>query len=421
MHSKRSSVIGVFVVVVLAIGVAGQSRPADWPQWRGPNRDGGVASFTEPKSWPERLTLKWKVEVGPGYATPIVVGSRVYTFTRRDDDELLMALDTDTGKVIWHTRYPAPFTMNPAAAAHGKGPKSTPAFANGRLFTLGMSGVVTAFDATTGKQLWQRAAAPKGPLYGTAMSPLVDGDLVIVHVGGHDQGALTAFGAETGTAKWTWNGDGPAYGSPIVAELGGTRQVVTITQDNLVGVSAAKGELLWRRPFTTAYTQNAITPILYGDTLIVSGLEKGVTAFRVLKRDSRWATENVWENKDVSMYMANGVIIHDTLFGLSHRRSGQFFCLDAKTGKTLWTTAGRQATNAAIVRAGELLFVLDDDAQLIVARSSLTGFEPLRRYSVADSATWAQPAISGNRVFVKDESTLALWTLSEALPTPMLR
>ena len=112
------------------------------------------------------------------------------------------------------------------------------------------------------------------------------------------------------------------------------------------------------------------------------------------------------------MYMSNGVIARDTLFGLSHRNKGQFFCLDAKTGKTLWLTEGRAADNAAIVRAGDLLFSLKEDGELIVARNSPTGFEPLHRYSVADSATWAQPTISGNRVFIKDASTLALWTLN---------
>jgi len=411
MNLKYSRLIGVIVFAGFTAVVAGQDR-ADWPQWRGPNRDGAAASLTQPRTWPDRLTLKWRIDVGAGYATPIIVGSRVYAYTRRDENELLMALDADTGKAIWQASYSAPFTMNPAAARHGPGPKSTPTFANGKLYTLGMSGIVTAFDAANGKQLWQKPAPPVGPLYGTAMSPLVDRGSVIVHVGGHNQGALTAFNADTGEIKWSWNGDGPSYASPIVAEFDGTRQVITFTQENLIGVSAATGELLWRRPFTTRATQNNITPIVYSQMLIVSGLEKGVTAFRVMKRNDQWVTENVWENPDVALYMTNGVIVRDTLFGLSHRNSGQFFSLDAKTGKTLWTTAGREAANAAIVRAGDLLFVLKEDAELIVVQSSPNGFEPVRRYSVAEGATWAQPVISGNRLFVKDASTLALWTLN---------
>jgi outer membrane protein assembly factor BamB len=402
------------IAVVLANGaiVAGQSGSPDWPQWRGPNRDGAVASFTEPRSWPERLTQTWKVPVGLGYATPILVGNRAYMFTRQNENEVMAALDADTGKVLWQTEYPAPFTMSKAAARHGDGPKSTPAFANGRLYTLGMGGVVTAFDAATGKQVWQKSAPPIGPLYGTAMSPVVDRGLVIVHVGGHDQGALTAFDANTGDVKWSWSGDGPGYGSPIVADLDGVRQVVTFSQANLVGVAAATGELLWRRPFTTPSTQNAITPVLYGQTVIVSGLQNPVTAFNVVRRNNQWVTEDVWQNADVSLYMSNAVLARDTLCGLSQRNSGQYFCLDAKTGKTIWMSEPRQATNAAIVRAGDLLFALEDDGELVVLRSGAAAFEPLRRYSVADSATWAQPVISGSRVFVKDVSTLALWTLN---------
>src|SRR5688572_24834657 len=225
------------------------NRSTDWAQWRGANRD-GAANFAAPKAWPDALVKKWQVEVGTGYAAPITVGDRVYAFSRQNEDEVMRALDGATGKTIWETKYNASYKPNPAATrTHGTGPKSTPAFADGRLYTLGMTGAVTAFDAATGKQLWQKPGGPVEPLYHTAMSPIVERGLVIVHVGGHNNGALTAFDAGTGDVKWSWTGDGPAYGSPVAADLGGTRQIVTMTQDNLVGVSATTGELLWRRPY----------------------------------------------------------------------------------------------------------------------------------------------------------------------------
>ena len=410
---KRVSCFRVFVVAFsltsIAIGSA-QTRPSDWPQWRGPNRDGAIVSFTAPKAWPDRLTQKWKIDIGLGYASPVLVGNRVYMYSRRGEDEVLAALDADTGKEIWKSSYAAPFTLTPPAARHEKGPKSTPTFANGKLYTLGMSGIVTAFEAATGKQIWQKPAPSVAPLYHTGMSALVDRGLVILHVGGHNQGALTAFDANTGAEKWKWSGDGPSYSSPMAVDVAGTRQVIVLTQENVVGVSAASGELLWKRPYSTQYTQNVITPIVYGDSVIVSGLDKGVTAFKVLKRGSQWTTEDVWNNTDVSLYMTNGVVVGDTLFGMSHKNSGQFFAVDAKTGKTLWTSPPRQATNAAILHAGDVLFMLKDDAELIVAKASPSGFEPVKRYTVADSATWAQPTISGNRMFVKDTNSVALWT-----------
>jgi outer membrane protein assembly factor BamB len=275
-----------------------------------------------------------------------------------------------------------------------------------------MGGIVTAFDAASGKQLWQKPAGPVLPLYGTAMSPLVDQGLVIVHVGGHDKGALTAFDAVTGDVKWSWNGDGPSYASPIAGEIEGVRQVITLTQENVAGVSAATGQLLWRRPYSTNFTQNIITPILLGQTLIFSGFQKPVSAFRIVRKDGQWSADDLWENSEPSLYMADAVIVGDALFGMSQRNSGQYFLLDVKTGKTLWTGMPRQATNAAIVRAGNLVFALEDDAELVIGRVSPAGFQEIKRYTVADAATWAQPTISGNRIFIKDVSTLALWTLN---------
>jgi len=399
------------LVSALAAHLHAQGGPADWPQWRGPNRDGVISSFTEPKSWPEKLTRKWKVDVGLGYATPVVIGNRVYMFARQGDEEVLGALDADTGRVLWRTTYPAAFTISPAAARHEKGPKATPTFADGKLFTLGMTGIVSAFDAATGKRLWQTPPSQPGPLYHTSMSPLVDRGLAIVHVGSHGRGALTAFDVNTGVVKWRWDGDGPGYGSPIVAEFDGTRQIITFTQDNLVGISASTGALLWKRRFETNYTQNCITPVLYGQTVIVSGLDKGVTAFKLVKANGQWSPVDVWENTEVSMYMANGVIVHDTFVALSHKNSGQFFALDARTGKTVWKSAPRQAANAAISRAGDLLFILKDDAELLIARSGANGLETVKTYSVADSATWSAPAVSGRRLFVKDVASLTLWAM----------
>ena len=350
------------------------------------------------------------MEIGEGYATPVLVGTSVYTFTRQGGDEVIRALDAETGREIWQTSYPAPFSFEAAAEPHGPGPKATPTYADGSLYTLGLGGVVTAFEASTGRQLWQVPEPSVVPLYGTAVSPLVDRGLVIVHVGGHSQGALTAFNTSTGEMTWAWDGDGPSYASPFAADLDGTRQIITLSQESVIGVSASTGELLWQRPFSTSFAQNVIDPILVNDTVIVSGFQEPVSAFRVAREQDEWTTEDVWENRETSLYMTNPVLVDGALFGLSSRNSGQYFLLDVATGETLWTSVGRQASNAAIVKAGDILFVLQDDGELIVGKANRTGFEEAQRYDVADRATWAQPVISGNRVFVKDVSTLALWT-----------
>ena len=387
---------------------AAQRAPQDYPQWRGLNRDGAASAFAEPASWPDRLTRRWKVDVGVGYATPLVVADTVYVFTRRNETEVMTALEAATGKERWHTSYPAPYAPATPAAAHGVGPKATPLFHNGRLFTLGITGIASAFDASTGKLAWQTPAAREHPSYGTAVSPVGEKDLVIVHPGNH--GPLTAFDADTGAVRWTGNDRG-AYASPIIVELGGIRQVVTMTQESVLSVSLSDGARLWEYPWQSRATPSAITPILYDGTLIVSSQAMGVTALKPGRRGDKWTVDAVWETKEVSLFLSNPVVVGDTLFGLSEKARGQFFALDARSGKLLWLGPPRQASNTAVVKAGSLLLLLNDDAELIVARSSRNGFEPLKRYTVADSATWAQPAVSGNRIFVKDATSLSLWTL----------
>lgn len=409
----RASLHSIALVNVIFLSSAAAAQ--DWPQWRGAARDGHLTSFAAPASWPQALEKVWSVEVGTGYASPVVAGGRVYLFSRRGDDEVVSAFELQTGRALWREAYPAPYRLNPAATSHGMGPKSTPVLADGKLYTLGISGILSGWEGATGRRLWHKDFTGElketTPLYGVAMSAVVEGDLLIAHVGGHGQGALMAFDRATGSVRWSWTGDGPGYASPVVVELGGTRQVVTQSQDHLVGVAAADGKLLWSVPFTTSYTQNCVTPVVYQDMLIFSGLDKGVVAIRPMKRGDAWAAEKVWEAGAVSLYMSSPVRVGDLLFGLSHRNKGQFFCLDLAKGTVLWTSEGRQGENAALVAAGDLLFFLTNDAELLVVRATGKSFDVLKRYEVAQSPTWAHPAIVGNRVLVKDQTSLTLWTI----------
>ena len=407
--------LSMWAVVSLVAGAmmtaAAQESSTDYPQWRGRQRDGSASGFTAPAVWPERLTARWKVEVGEGYATPILVGERIFTLTRGGGNEIVTALDAGTGRIIWQNRYRAPHRIAGGAADHGQGPKSTPLYYEGKLFTLGITGVVSSFSASDGKVLWQKPVPAVETLYNnSAMSPIADRDAVIFHVGGHNDGALTAFDANTGRIKWSWTGDGPSYASPVIATFHGTRQVIAVTQRSIVGVAAETGALLWQWPFANQFSNNAITPVLFQDMIVVSGYEQGVTAITPIERNGSWDTQTRWQTKDVSLFMSNPVVIGETLYGLSQRASGQFFALDARTGTVLWLGKPREATNTAIIKSGDLLFLLNDDAELIIARASRSGFEPLKRYTVADSATWAQPTISRNRIVIKDATTLTLWT-----------
>ena len=216
----------------------------DWPQWRGPNRDGSVAP-DQSKPWPERLRQVWNVPVGEGHSSPLVIGKRVFQFARIQDNEVVAAYDLDSGKQVWRQSYAAPYQMNSAATSHGKGPKSTPVVAGERLYTLGISGILNCWDIASGKKIW--GLDSKGsPLYGQASSPVVDRGMLIASVGPQSGGALTAFDAASGSVKWQWKEDGPAYASPVVGEFGGVRQVITNTESNIVGISVADGKLIWK-------------------------------------------------------------------------------------------------------------------------------------------------------------------------------
>src|SRR5688572_2585536 len=354
-------VVALLILSLPLIAQPWQGPSSDVTQWRGTARDGVLAGFNAPQAWPETLVKKWSVDVGTGYATPLAVGNRVYQFSRLGENETMTAFDVESGKVVWQAGYAAPFTMNPATKQHGPGPKSTPVFFNNRLYSIGMTGIVTAWDAASGKQLWQKPGSGVPMEYTThSFSPMVDSGRVIFHVGGKDKGALTAFDLTSGDVRWSWAGDGPGYASPIVATVGGVWQIVTPTQTRIVGVDAASGALLWERPLVHQFNSNAITPIVNGDTVIVTGSGPTI-AFAVANRGGKWTTEQVWENADTTLRFTSPVASGDTLFGLAARNAGQYYALDAKSGKTLWTSEGRQAQHASIARAGDLWFSLEHD------------------------------------------------------------
>lgn len=399
---------GALILAVLAVSAR---ATADWPQWRGPSRDGTAPAVATRTSWPRALRPAWKVPAGSGHAAPVEAGGRVFLFSRVGEEETVQALDLSTGRSLWRQGYPAPYRMNSAATAHGKGPKATPVVADGRVFALGIGGILSAHEAATGRLLWRKSFAGEypetAPLYGAAQSPVVEGGRLIAHLGGPGKGALTAFDVATGAVAWSWPGDGPAYGSPVVADIGGSRQVVTFTETMLVGVDAGSGRLLWKMPFTTEYVQNAVTPLVHGDLVIFSGLDHPLKAVRVARQGGDWTIAPVWENADVALYMSSPVLAGGRVCGLSHRKKGQFFCLDSATGRSRWLSEGRQGENAALAVAGRTLIALTTEGELLVADAAAPAFQVLQRYPVADNPTWAHVALAGDGVLVKDTETLA--------------
>lgn len=396
----------LFVSLLLA-----QAGSSDWPQWRGPDRTGVVAAtLPAPEGWPEGLTPAWRVEVGLGHASPVVVDGRVYVFARSDDDdrEIVRALDLATGATRWEQGYEAPYTMNPAARGHGKGPKSTPLVATGRVFTLGIDGMLSSFSAVTGKMVWQTRFddrfAETSPLYGHGTSPILAASKLIVHLGGPGRGALMALEPATGDVVWSTGDDGPGYTSPMV--IGG--ELVTQTETHLAGFSLDSGARSWEIPFRTPYDQNIVTSVPLGEgRFLFSGLDQPT---RVLSLAAGDAPASLWES-EISFYMSTPVLARDRLIGFSNERRGHVVALDRDTGRTLWQSEGRMGENAAVVRWGPWVLVLTNEAVLHVIEASATSFTPIATYDVASTPTWAHPVPTRLGILIKDESSLSLLSL----------
>jgi outer membrane protein assembly factor BamB len=277
---------------------------------------------------------------------PGMVGDTVFIFARRDGSETLTALNSATGSERWQSSYAARYQPSDPARAHGAGPKATPAYSDGTLFTVGIAGVVSAFDASSAKRLWQTKPPGEHPFFGAASSPLVEDGVVVVHSGNYEP--LTAFDRTSGEIRWRAGGEG-FFASPIAVDIGGTRQIVSATLDSIIGVSR-DGAVLWRHLWDGG--GGSVTPVVYGETVIVSALDAGVRALQPRKQNGAWTVDTLWTRSDVSMYLSTPVVVEQTIFGFSHRGSGRFFALDARTGEVLWQGPPREAGNAAMAKGG---------------------------------------------------------------------
>jgi RNA polymerase sigma factor (sigma-70 family) len=387
-----------------------------WPQWRGPNRDGIVRGVTIPEKWPKELTEEWKATVGDGVASPVVVGGSVYVFTRQNDDERVICLDVDSGRQKWRSEsYAAPYKVGPGEGDGGNRPRSTPVFADGRIFTLGMTGILTCLDTRTGKLLWRKDT--KYTYYGGS-SPLVTDGLCIVHCGdGTKTGGLMAFGVHSGELKWSFS-DGycAMSGSPVVVDLAGERHLVTYSAWNAAGVSLATGQKLWGVG-PAGGGMPCTTPVQYKDLLILADNMDSLRALRLEKGSTGITAKEVWKAKGLPLYYSSPVAADGLVFGMSTRSGGCLFCLDANTGATRWVTDGRMGGHASILHAGRVVLFLTDRGRLLVVKPNGTAFQPVAEYRVSDGATEAHPVLLGDRILVKDQQSLTCLRISRLART----
>lgn len=380
----------------------------DWPGWRGPVRD-GVSSTGGPVSWNSAPRKVWEAKSGSGYSSPVLSDGRVYTMWRNGNDEVVAAFDFSSGREVWRARYASPFQKSSYAPNMEPGPFSTPVAAAGKLCTLGGSGVLSCFDAATGKLLWRKdhvKVSTANLFTGSAMSPLIDGGNVIAFLGDDTRAALSAFDLATGAERWTWHAeDAPGYASPIIARIGTTRQLVALTDRRAISLDPGSGRLLWSVPFPDQWKENIVTPVQHGERIIVSGVRRGTFAVEVNGSSPRI----VWDVPAMPMYMSSPVLDGDTLYGFSSRNKGHFFAMDARSGKILWSGPARAGETAGLLSLGRDLAALMPDGELQILERTPAAFKPKAKFHVADSATWTQPVPTGSGLIIQSVGSLARW------------
>jgi outer membrane protein assembly factor BamB len=405
---KSAKQTAVVVVAVLALLAASQVLAQDWPQWRGPNRDGKVTGFKAPDSWPKALNQKWKVSVGAGDASPVLVGGKLYVFARQGEDEVTLCLDAAEGKELWRDKNPVAAIPAPSGRQHG-GPRSTPTVAEGKVVTLGVTGVLSCLDAATSKVIWRKDEIKGTPKFFTAMSPLVTEGLVIAQLGPEGSGAIVAYDLASGKEKWKCADQGASYASPVLLTVDGVKQFVTLTDKSVVGVALADGKVLWQIPFVPAgMAYNDATPVVDGSTVYVSGQGRGTKALKIEKKDKDLAATELWSNP-LAVAFGTPELKDGCLYAVSDK--GNLFCLNAKNGEMIWTDTAKLDKYGAVLDVGAALLVLPNNGQLLVIKPGEKQYTELAKYKVAEGGTYACPIAAGNRIFVKDADSLILWTL----------
>jgi outer membrane protein assembly factor BamB len=398
------------VPVVITLILCGDCLLAqDWPQWRGPNRNGKVSGFTAPTTWPKILTQRWQVTAGKGDTSPVLVQDKLYVFGRQEAEEVVLCLEATSGKTIWQAKYPEGRKIVGPSAGH-PGPRSTPVVVAGKLCTLGVGGVLSCFDAAKGTLLWRKQSAKDylGASTETesSMSPIVVDGRCVVQIGDWTKGSIIAFELAGGEPKWKWDGDSPANSSPMIMTVGGKRQLVTLTTKYLVGLDLADGKLLWRVPFE-AFRGNNSTPVLDGSTVICTGPGTGMIAVRIEPQGDGFTAKPLWTNKQLGAQFTTPVLKDGLLYGYN----GIFFCASARTGEALWKDNARRGYSAAMLDAGSVILALTLNGELVAFKPNNKSYIELALYKVTDTEAWAHPVIAGKRVFVRDAETVGLWTM----------
>ncbi len=397
------------------------TRGEDWPQWRGPSRDGQYRGPSWPESLDETsLVQTWRVELEPSYSGPIVVGRRVFsTETIKAEKERVTAYDRDTGEKLWQTEWKGSLIVPFFAWANGSWIRATPACDGETLYVAGIRDVLVALDVATGEERWRVDFVEKYktpvPAFGFVASPLIDGDSLYVQAAA----AVVKLNKRTGEVEWRAFKDeggmnGSAFSSPIIATIGGVRQLVVQSREKLAGIALADGKVLWSQEVPAFRGMNIITPTIVDDLAFASSYGGKTNGFRITKRSNSgeeppFEVENVWTEPSQG-YMSSPLVIDGHAY--VHLRNQRFACFNLAEGIRTWTTEPFGKYWSLVARQDRIL-ALDEKGELLLIAADPKGFKLLSRRKISSDSAWAHLAIANGKLYIRELNALSVWEWKE--------
>jgi outer membrane protein assembly factor BamB len=396
-----------------------QNRPAppQWTQWGGPNRNFQTQATGLRDTWPAAgPRVMWKRPLGEGYSAPVVENDVLYTMYGKRREEVVLAANAQSGATLWEHTTPMTFESD-AAREMGNGPYASPLVVGNRLFTAGVAGRLQCFDKKSGKLVWtQQLWTEHGGsrmMYGYSSSPIAFREMVIVPVGGRGK-ALMAFQQADGKVIWSKNDFGNVYSSPILINMSGIEQLVSVMDGSVIAVNPHNGDLQWQVPFKADYSIAVATPVWGQDGLLFVSAEynAGAKVIQLSKAGVGTKATELWNSVRLRLHHGNAMRIGDAIYFSSGGKGSQAIlsAVDARTGKIHWQE--RSIEKATFLWADQKLITLDQDGNLMIAHPSTSGFKISAKASLLTRLSWTPPVLVGTHLYIRDRRSMMAVDLS---------